>query len=444
MKTRTQLIISSLTAAFLLTTSASAEEDFVEGVFDDINISSLTHVKDWIVLPYAFSSDSTGFTGGLGVIKQGLFQPHTTLIATLMYGAEQDIITNGREETANFSGGFISFSNYRLPFTDRTFFSLYGLKSYFPSATSYLSNGYNDSKQEDRLVSSGDSNFLNTTFRYVLPIGEGLDNPERRYTLKDGFAMNREGLGGGTPFVTGFTSLGLRTFYQKDVYENTMESPLPEWETYGLRFFLEHDNTDYDLNPSRGYNFLLQYSRDFGSGDSLQSWDFLEAKYSHYITLPTFSWTQQNVLALNAWTGYSFSWDNDTQIDADGVIDAHRPPPWEGARLGGLFRMRAYDNNRFSDKAALYATAEYRAILDWNPFKKNKYMPVAIDWFQVVLFAEAGRVNDSYNTDLFTDMKYDAGISLRAMAAEVPVRIDVAYGDEGTNFWVMVYQPFDF
>jgi hypothetical protein len=41
-------------------------------------------------------------------------------------------------------------------------------------------------------------------------------------------------------------------------------------------------------------------------------------------------------------------------------------------------------------------------------------------------------------------MKFDAGISLRAMAAQVPVRVDLAYGDEGANFWVMVFQPFDF
>ena len=106
--------------------------------------------------------------------------------------------------------------------------------------------------------------------------------------------------------------------------------------------------------------------------------------------------------------------------------------------------MRGYENNRFSDKAAFYATAEYRAIIDYNPFRTNEFIPVPIDWFQIVLFAEAGRVNDTYNFDLLSDMKFDAGVSLRAMAAEIPIRLDIAYGDEGTNFWVMVFQPFDF
>jgi outer membrane protein assembly factor BamA len=106
--------------------------------------------------------------------------------------------------------------------------------------------------------------------------------------------------------------------------------------------------------------------------------------------------------------------------------------------------MRGYDNNRFSDKAAFYATAEYRAVLDWNPLKKNDYIPVAVDWFQVVGFVEVGRVHDQYDFDLLSDMKYDVGISLRAMVAQLPVRLDVAYSDEGTNMWVMVQQPFDF
>jgi hypothetical protein len=109
-----------------------------------------------------------------------------------------------------------------------------------------------------------------------------------------------------------------------------------------------------------------------------------------------------------------------------------------------MFRMRGYSTDRFSDKAVIYGTAEYRAILDWNPFRKNEYIPVAVDWLQVVGFVEAGRVNDTYNFDLLSDMKFDAGISLRAMAAQVPVRVDLAYGDEGANFWVMVFQPFDF
>ena len=440
MKHNKHLFIPFLTAILLSGNLLTASED-----------TNLTTSKDWIVLPYAFTSDSTGFSGGIGVIKQGLFQPQTTLVASVFGGVAQDITINGEPDEANFSGGFIYFSDYKLPYTNRFFFSLMGLKSYFPKSNYYIDSS-NDSNKDDVFTTSGDSNFFYTTFKYVLPIGEGLDNPEGLYRLQDGFAMDREGYGGGTPFVTGRTSIGLKTFFQSNTSDETErwgdpdwwkdDASIPTWDTNGLRFFLTHDNTDFDLNPSRGYHFQVQYSKDFGKGNSLQSWDFLEFKYNQYFDLDTFSFTQQNVLALSVWTGYSYSWDNNSEI-APG-FNAHRPPMWEGVRLGGFNRMRGYDNNRFSDKAVFYATAEYRAVLDWNPLKKNDYIPVAVDWFQVVGFVEVGRVHDQYNFDLLSDMKYDVGISLRAMAAQLPVRLDIAYSDEGTNMWVMVQQPFDF
>jgi len=404
--------------------------------------------KDIIYLPYLFSSDSTGFAGGAGVIKKGLLQPETTAIATLFYGTEQDIITNSQPDTANFSGGFAAIFDYLIPGTDRLLFSVMGMKSHLPKAHYYLYDHSNNSDKESYVETSGNEDFIYASLKYVLPIGEGEDNPDGEYTLKNGFAVGRQGYGGGKPFITGRTSVGMSGFYEHHTFENYLpDSPrssigLQKWDTNGLRFFMEHDNTDYDLNPSRGYQFKLQYSKDFGWGDSQQSWDFMEFKYNHYINLPPLSSTQQNVFAMSLWTGYSFSWDRNSEF-RPGIAD-HRPPPWEGARLGGMFRMRGYSTNRFSDKAVLYGTAEYRAILNWNPFKKNKYIPVTVDWLQLVGFIEAGRVNDRYNSSLFQNMKLDAGISLRTMALQVPVRIDIAYSKEGTNIWLMLFQPFDF
>ncbi len=439
MKHNTRILLLLLTTTALWSNPLHTPED-----------NNITESKDWIVLPFAFSSDSTGIAGGIGIIKQGLLQSQTTLVMSVFGGMEEDIITNGQADTANFKGGFFAFSDYKLPFTNRFFFSLISLKSYFPKQKYYF-EGDNNSDKDKGLSTSGESNFFNTTFEYILPIGEGVDNPEGLYKLQDGFTQGREGYGNGTPFITGRTSLGIKTFYQEDSFENWSDFELwknetststPVWKTHGLRFFLTHDNTDFDLNPSRGYHFDLQYSKDFGKGESLQSWDFLEFKFNKYYTLDTFSFTQQNVLALSVWTGYSFSWDNTKEI-APGIAK-NRPPTWEGARLGGLNRMRGYENDRFSDKAVFYATAEYRAILNYNPLKENSLVPVAVDWFQVVGFVEVGRVHEQYNFDLISDMKYNVGISLRALVAQLPVRFDVAYGEEGTNMWLMINQPFDF
>ena len=118
MKYKKHLLLSFLTATVLSGDLLNASED-----------SNLTKSKDWVILPYAFTTDSTGFSGGIGVIKQGLFQPQTTLVASIFGGVPQDIIINGQPEEASFSGGFISFSDFKLPYTNRLFFSLMGLKS---------------------------------------------------------------------------------------------------------------------------------------------------------------------------------------------------------------------------------------------------------------------------------------------------------------------------
>jgi hypothetical protein len=403
----------------------------------------------WTVLPYVFSTETTGFSGGVGAIVQGLLQPHTTMVATLYGGAEQDIITNGEPDTASFAGGLFGFYNLRIPYTERFFFSTLAYISQIPMQRLYF-DSTNNSNKDDALISSGDNDFASAYFTYVLPMGEGITNPENRFNLKDGFAMGRESYGNGKPFVSGRTVLGLTAFDQHQTINNTegISPTTPAiWDSNGMRLFLAHNNTDYSYNPSRGYSFNLQYSKDFGKGDSLQSWDFIEFKTSKYYNLETFSFTQQNVLAMNFWTGYSPSWEINNQSFPG--IDAHSTPLYEGPRLGGFFRMRGYNQNRFLDKAAIYATAEYRAILDYNPIKSGAWgewlqKNLPLDWIQVVGFAEAGRVNDTYNAELLQDVKFDVGLGLRAMVAELPLRFDVAYSDEGVNMWVMVNQPFTY
>ena len=459
MKNKKNLCLSLLSTVLLLSAPLHANEEATQKKYKEWKVRpfvfssdiNATESKDWIIAPFAFYTETTDFFLGVGAIKEGLFQPQTTLAALLFRGRKQNVRINGLEKKKNFSGGILSFSDLKLPYTERSFFSFVGLKSYFPKMKHYIF-GSNDSKKSDVIKSAGDANYFNTTFRYVLPLGEGLENPAGICSLQDGFALGRHACGGGTPLLTGRTAIGLKTFYQYENSENTLlwrdpiwwehGTSLPTWSTNGLRVFLTHDNTDFNLNPSRGYQFELKYSRDFGWGDSLQSWDTLSVKYNRYFNLDTFSFTKQNVLALSIWSAYSFSWENDKEISPG--INAHRPPTWEGARLGGLNRMRAYDQNRFSDKAAFYATAEYRTIVSYNPLKDNDLSPVAVEWFQVVGFAEVGRVHDQYNFDLLSDMKVDAGVSLRALVVQLPVRFDVAYGTEGVNMWLMVNQPFDF
>ncbi len=403
---------------------------------------------EWSIFPFFFSSDATGIAGGFGTVTQGLLQPQTTLVTSLFAGEPQTIETLGGDKEEFFHGGFFAFDDLKIPFSNRLYFSVMGADVSWPTSSYYI-DGTHDSDRNDRIVSAGRDIFLYMKLGYVLPLGEGVDNSDGLYSIKGGFAQNREGYGGGLPFVTGRSMVGIKSLYQyREIEDYTAYGPWstlssqPLRESQGLRLFLSHNNTDFDMNPSRGYSFDLEYTFDIQND---AKWDYLKWKYSHYIPMPTLPHTVSDTLALNLWTAYSLEWADDRLSPEE--IAAGRPPLGEGATLGGIFRMRGYESNRFSDRAALYMSAEYRAILENNPLKGSfveKYLPVHIEWFELAGFVETGRVHSSYDTELLNDMKVDYGISLRAMTSDLPVRFDIAKGDEGTNMWVMIRHPFDF
>ena len=409
--------------------------------------------SSWIALPYVFSSEAMGPTLGVVGIFSGFFQPQLTIVATAYRGSDQDVKKysqvqeNVQDEIANASGFVLGVNGYRPWFSERLFVSFLGSYAYYPNKKLYL-NGSNESQKVvdsqnpieiTPLQTQGYNNFAKLSFDYVLPVGDSKKTVLPIIEMKRGLVTNRDSKGGGTPFLTGQTLIKTELFYTKWTVDKL--TPEPSYNSNGIRISLEHDNTDYSGNPSRGYSFNTTFSVDFGIGNSTQSWNSLEADYSHYIELGDFKYLRHHVIALNTWSAYSPSWDKSEQIGL-GVIDSHQTPMWEGARLGGFDRMRAYDSNRFNDKAALYFGAEYRIIPDFNPMRDQKWSPIPIDWFQAVIFAEAGRVAPKYNATLLKDMKYDVGFSLRALAAKVPVRFEMAFGKEGSTMWVMIKQPF--
>ncbi len=402
----------------------------------------------WMVLPYIFSSDSMGLTGGAVAIFDGFVQPQMTIVATAFMGEELDVkeTFNNEADQKRTQGGMLAVSSYNPSFSDRLFISFLGAYAYYPNQRLYLEGG-NDSVKDlesdtlTPLQTQGDNDWFNLDFRYVLPWGESENTILPEIQLRRGIAVNRDLTGGGEVFTSGQTILGSEIFYSEWSAERFIEEPAIN--SNGLRLYLEHNNTDYPRNPSRGYAFTGKLSADFGLGNSTQSWNALEFDYSHYIELPNFSWSRQNVLAFNGWTAYSPSWDKSAKLHPNGVLDKHQTPMWEGARLGGWTRMRAYDSNRFNDKAAIYGAIEYRLIPSLNPMADQHWSPFPIDWFQTVIFVEAGRVAEQYNiTTLLSDMKFDVGFSVRALAAKVPVRFEMAFGDEGSAMWVMLNQPF--
>ncbi len=426
--------------------SINASEFLIEDLNRDKNKQ-----QTWVVLPYVFSSDSMGFTMGAVGIFAGYIQPQMSIVATTFIGEELEVKHNDlrESETERTSGAMLAINGYRPSFSNRLFVSAIGAYGYYPNQRLYIEGG-NDSEKDlenndynatTPLQTQGYNNWFKGDVRFVLPWGESKNQVLPKIQLQRGIAVNRDHIGGGAPFSTGQTLIGSEIFYSKWTADKFLESQ--EINTNGVRLFLEHDNTDYPSNPSRGYAFSAKASADFGTGNSTQSWNSLEVDYSHYLEFENVSWSRQSVVALNVWSAYSPSWKDSETLYDNGSLKKHQTPMWEGARLGGWTRMRAYDNNRFNDKAALYGAIEYRIIPRINPLADLAWNPIPVDWFQFVLFAEAGRVAEKYDVGLLlSDMKYDVGFSIRALAAKVPVRFEMAFGEEGSAMWFMLKQPF--
>ena len=249
------------------------------------------------------------------------------------------------------------------------------------------------------------------------------------------------------PITNGRTTVGVKFFYtNRDLSDYVFnQSPdIPSEDalqarTNGVDFWLEHDNTDFPRNPTRGSRQKFNLFRDFGWFDSDNDWTNIQADLSSYFDLGPSDWFRQKVVALNFWTADTIT----LQQNPDGSVK-FLPPPGFGSRLGGFDRLRSYSNNRFRDRSAVHYTAELRMIPDIQPLRD---MPLInyfeIDWWQVVPFIEAGRVGPEYNTELYyKDLRWDVGVGIRLMAYRQVVRIDIAFGEEGGSVWAMISQPF--
>jgi hypothetical protein len=393
-----------------------------------------------LVLPYAFSTESMGTVIGLGGMRNSFYQEQMTVGGTFF----------GGKESHGMAGGVWDF---KVPYFNRLFVSAIGMIGYYPRQRAYTSGsffvpdgiappGSNDSSQDLFIQARGSSNWLDMKAEYALPIGAAREQGMIEYQLSQGLLTSKPSGGEHwNPLTSGATVLTLRQYNRYQSYEN--DERKIEGTVHPFELGILYDNTDFPTNPSKGSSQYLAISHDPAWFDSKDKWTFVELEASKYFSLGSSRHAHQRIIALNAWTAYSPSWDVETD-DTGATRAVNAPPFMEGSTLGGFYRLRGYDMNRFHDKAAIYGTAEYRYTLRYNPIKDVQWLRfLNLDWFQLVGFVEGGRVAPSYTSgELFKDWKSDIGFSLRALTAGVIVRFDVAHSPESTNMWVMVSHPF--
>jgi hypothetical protein len=395
--------------------------------------------KSALVLPYAFSTDSMGFTYGVGGMLKGYGQEQLLLGATAFSSSDDAV------------GLFLGMWDYRPPWTERFFFGAQGMVGHYPKNRAYAAPYYrtgtdrpgsNDSDKDDYAEESGYDNWTDFKLEYVLSIGAARHDALFSYQLKGGM-LQSDPVGGSVwnPFKSGVTTLLIRQYNRYESFETDLGDI--DATTHPVQLAITYNNTDFPPNPSYGSNLYVGVTHDFGWWESPDSWTFAEMEFSKYFSLGESDWAKQRVIALDFWTGDSPTWEEDTVANSIYEI-SHRPPFYEGATLGGFYRMRGYPIDRFNDQAVIYTAAEYRYTLKWNPLGQISWLKfLQSDWLQLVGFLEGGRVADAYQlSELLSDWKVDGGFGLRAMFAGAVVRLDAGFSDEGAAVWAMFGHPF--
>jgi hypothetical protein len=395
--------------------------------------------KNTLNLPFAFYNESFGFAAAYVYAMTGYPQKQATLISSVMVGSKGSGL------------GFIMGRDLQMPFLDRLFLDATFQAGYFQDNDIYVNGnrdfpderaGSNDSDEDNFVTSDGGwDNFFRLRFKYLLPMGHGRDTIISTQVVDQGMLV-KGATGGETwnPLKSGLTYLEMQPFYRLQQVDS--DDVREDVKTNGLEVSLFRDNRDFRFNPSTGSAVRLSWTRDFGWLNSSNSWTVVDTEVDKYFSLGESDWFRQRVLAFGFWTAYSPTWDEQDNGDID-----NGPPTYAGATLGGLWRMRGYPSQRFSDKAAIYYAAEYRMIPRWNPFENwdrvQKY--VGVQWLQFVPFVEVGRVAPDWGVNrLHEDVKWDAGLGVRLWAKGIVIRIDSAVSDEGVGVQMMVAQPFQF
>jgi len=391
------------------------------------------------LLPYAFYNQYFGFAVAAAYGSSGSPQKQMSYVTSAMVGS------------AGSGAVYFLGKDIQMPFCDRLFLDPWASAGYFQNQNVYIQGnpsyadqqaGSNGSSKHNYVSGNGSDIYGYLNFKYDLPLGAVRDNPIPTQVVDKGLLVS--GATGGktwNPLSDGITEVQFQPFSRRQ----TVDSPdvtTDNIQTTGLTTGLAYDNRDFAPNPSTGSYQRVSLSRDFGVPDSTTTWTEVEAEYDKFFSLGATDHMRQQVLALSFWTAEALSWQE--QNTPTGPVINHRPPNYAGAKLGGLYRMRAFPSGRFSDKAAIYYCAEYRFIPDWNPLNSIPYIKnLKSDWIQGVVFVETGRVAPEWSiTTLNSQMQCDGGVGLRVMVKRLVARVDIAASAEGAGVQMMVGQSF--
>ena len=377
------------------------------------------------VVPYGFTSEAMGFVLGVGGGISGLPQEQNSFIATALISDE------------DAAAVYAYFNDYQFSEIPRLFLDASVGLGEFPQQRAYLDSsttsndapaGSNSSASTNYLGVEGYSNWIEIDLKYVLDMGHAKYTAINIYTLSNGLLVGGAS-GGGVfnPYKSGRSYIQASLFHHDRGYEDIDDSF--RLETSGIGLSYKYNNTDFPINPGTGSIINIGVKHDPGIYDD-ERWTVGEIEFSHFFDMANNASTEQQVIAINAWTAHTFS---------------EQPAPhYFGVTLGGLYRLRAFPIERFHDNSAIYYSAEYRVIPKSDLLEKLTFLDFAnLQWWEVSSFVEAGRVAAEWDFDeLHKSMKWDIGLSLRIMANNNIGRLDLVWSEDDAAAWLMYGHPF--
>jgi outer membrane protein assembly factor BamA len=179
----------------------------------------------------------------------------------------------------------------------------------------------------------------------------------------------------------------------------------PDYTYAGV--FVRSDTRDEPGNAREGHKVQVNWTTYRDRNSSGYSFNRFDTEAQQYI--PFFN--KRRVIALRARTAFS-------QTD-----DGNTVPFFLQPTLGGSEDLRGFREFRFRDRNVMVMNAEYR----WEAFSG----------LDLALFTDAGKVFSSSREFNFQDLEKSYGIGFRFNTAKsVFLRIDTAYGNEGTRLFV--------
>ncbi len=190
----------------------------------------------------------------------------------------------------------------------------------------------------------------------------------------------------------------------------------------GTRFNLIYDHRDQEFSPSRGFYGKTTF------------------EYNNFLDDETFPEIADNYWTINLDMRQYFSTANQRLVflirNSWTFNSEENIPFFEGASLGGVNTMRAYDPDRFIGKNSLFASMEMRVTL--FDVKVLGY-PLAVE---MAGFVDAGQVFGGGH-ELGDELNVDPGVSIRMInRPNVGMIFNIASGEDGVYFSGGIGLPF--